>query len=143
MRHESSAEIDASTATVWAVYSDVARWSEWTASVQHAVPLDGPELTVGARFAIKQPRLAKMIWKVTDVDPGRSWTWRNRSFGTTTIGWHEVTELDDGHTLARQGIDQDGLLAPVLGALMSRLTERFLAMEATGLKARSERAGQP
>ena len=50
MKHESSAEIDAPAATVWAVYCDVARWSEWTASVEHAVP---PR---GIRFPISRAR---------------------------------------------------------------------------------------
>ena len=140
MKYESSAEIDAPPATVWAVYCDVAHWSEWTASVEHAVALDGPELMVGARFAIKQPRLPKLVWEVTAVDPGRSWTWQNRSIGTTTVGWHDVTEMAHGRTRARQGIEQRGLLAPLFGALTSRLTERYLDMEAVGLKARSEQA---
>src|SRR5262249_34569828 len=34
--------------------------------------------------------------------------------------------------------DQHGWLAPVLGPLLSRLTDRYLAMEAAGLKRRSE-----
>jgi hypothetical protein len=140
VNHESSAEIDAPAPTVWAVYRDVARWSEWTASVDHAVPLDGPELTVGARFAIKQPRLPRMVWEVTAVEPGRSWRWRSRSPGVTTIGWHEVDALEHGRTRVRQGVEQRGWMAPLFGLLTSRLTERYLAMEAAGLKARSEQA---
>ena len=138
MNHERSAEIDAPAPTVWAVYRDVARWPEWTASVDHAEPLDGPEITVGARFAIKQPRLPKTVWEVTAVEPGRSWQWQSRAPGVTTIGWHEVTTLENGRTRARQGVEQHGWLAPVFGALTYRLTERYLALEAAGLKARSE-----
>jgi hypothetical protein len=140
MKHESSAAIDAPAAKVWAVYSDVARWSEWTPSVQHATPLDGPDLAVGARFAIKQPRLAQVVWAVTAVDPGRSWTWENRSLGITTVGWHEITAMAGGRARVRQGIEQRGLLAPFSAVLMARLTKRYLAMEATGLKARCEQA---
>jgi uncharacterized membrane protein len=138
VNHESSAEIDAPAATVWDVYRDVARWSEWSASVDHAEPLDGPELTVGARFAIKQPRLPKTVWRVTEVEPGRSWSWQSKAPGVTTVGWHEVTALASGRTRARQGVEQRGWLAPAFGALTARLTERYLALEAAGLKARSE-----
>jgi len=140
VKHESSAEIDAPAATVWTVYRDVAHWSDWTASVDHAVPLDGPEIRVGAQFAIKQPRLPKVVWEVTTVDPGRSWTWESRTLGTTTIAWHEVALLDEGRTRASQGIEQRGWLAPVFGALTARITKRYLAMEAVGLKARCEQA---
>jgi uncharacterized membrane protein len=80
VNHESSAEIDAPAATVWDVYRDVARWSEWSASVDHAEPLDGPELTVGARFAIKQPRLPKTVWRAV----GRGRARESSSEG----GWH-------------------------------------------------------
>ena len=143
MNRASSIEIDAPAATVWTVFSDVTRWPEWTASVKTVVPLDGPELAVGARFAITQPRFPKLVWEVTAIDPGRGWTWRNSSLGTTTVAWHDIAPLDNGGTLARQGIDQRGPLAPLVGFLTSRLTERYLGLEAQGLKARSEqrRAG--
>jgi hypothetical protein len=102
------------------------------------VPIDGPELVVGAQFAIAQPRLPKIVWEVIELDRGRTWKWRSTSVGTTTIAWHEVTPIDDGRTLVRQGIDQRGFLAPLIGLLTARVTERYLEMEARGLKARCE-----
>ena len=49
MKRDRSIEIEASATTVWTVFSDVARWPEWTASVERVVPQDGPDLRVGAR----------------------------------------------------------------------------------------------
>ena len=138
MNREHRIEIDAPADTVWAVFSDVVRWPEWTASVDRVVAIDGPELVVGAQFAIDQPRFPKIVWEVTELDRGRAWKWRSTSLGTTTIAWHEVTPINEGRTLARQGIDQRGFLAPVIGLLTGRVTERYLEMEARGLKARSE-----
>ncbi len=138
MNREHHIEIDAPADTVWAVFSDVVRWPEWTASVNRVVPIDGPELVVGAQFAIEQPRLPKITWEVIELDHGRAWKWRSTSVGTTTIAWHEVTPMADGRTLVRQGIDQRGFLAPLIGLLTARVTERYLEMEARGLKARSE-----
>ena len=138
MNREQHIEIDAPADTVWAVFSDVVRWPEWTASVNRVVPIDGPELVVGAQFAIEQPRLPKIVWEVIELDRGRTWKWRSTSVGPTTIAWHEVSPLDDGRTLVRQGIDQRGFLAPLIGLLTARVTERYLEMEARGLKARSE-----
>jgi hypothetical protein len=138
VNREHGIEIAAPAATVWAVFSDVVHWPDWTGSMRRVVPMDGRELVVGARFAIEQPKLPKLVWEVSEFDPGRAWKWRSTSPGTTTIAWHEVTPIDDGRALARQGLDQRGFLAPVVGLFTTRLTERYLAMESQGLKARSE-----
>ena len=72
------------------MFSDVERWPEWTASVTSLKALDGPGLAVGKRFEIKQPRLPKLVWEVTALDEGTSWTWEQRSPGGRTIAVHEV-----------------------------------------------------
>ena len=45
---------------------------------------DGADLAVGKRFSIKQPGMSKLVWKVTEIDPGLSWTWVQRSPGALT-----------------------------------------------------------
>ena len=127
---ENSVEVDATTSSVWDVFTDVEHWSTWTASITSIVPLDGPGIEVGKRFEIKQPRLPKVVWEVTEVDPGVSWTWRQRSPGNTTYATHR--------TLVRQRIDQRGPIGVIVGLAMLRLTKRYLQLEAQGLKGRSE-----
>ena len=61
----SSVEVAVPAAAVWAVYADVERWPEWTASITRIEALDGPELAVGKRFAIKQPRLPRLVWEIS------------------------------------------------------------------------------
>ena len=46
-------------------------------------PSTAPASRSGKRFEIKQPRLPKLVWEVTEVEPGVSWTWRQRSPGGT------------------------------------------------------------
>jgi uncharacterized membrane protein len=135
---DSSVEIDAPTAVVWDVFTEVERWPEWTASVTSLVALDGEAIEVGRRFEIKQPRMPTLVWEVTAVDPGVSWTWSQRSPGGTTLATHELVAHGDGRTLVRQRIDQRGPVGMVVGALMRRLTRRYLELEAQGLKATSE-----
>ena len=135
---DSSVEIDAPAPTVWDVFADVERWPTWTASVERVVPLDGPGIDVGKRFEIKQPRLPKLVWEVTEVDPGVSWTWRQRSPGGTTLASHEVVPQGSDRTLVRQRIEQRGPVGVAVGMLMGRLTKRYLDLEAQGLKACSE-----
>ncbi|OBF13077.1 polyketide cyclase [Mycobacterium sp. ACS4054] len=139
---EDSIEIDAPSQVVWDVFSDVERWPEWTASVTSLVGRDGSALAVGRRFAIKQPGLQKLIWKVAEIEPGASWTWATRSPGVNVIARHYVTALPGGRTLVRQELDQRGVLGALVGRLTIKRTKRYLAMEARGLKARSEQVSR-
>jgi len=133
-----SIEIDAPAQLVWEVFSDVQRWPEWTASVTSLVGRDGANIAVGKRFAIKQPGMSKLVWKVTEIDPGLSWTWVQRSPGVRVSARHDVIAQSDGRTLVRQQLDQRGVLGALVGRLMVKKTKRFLELEAQGLKARSE-----
>lgn len=138
MRANGTIEIDAPASVVWDVFSDVERWAEWTASIERIVALDGPGIEVGKRFEIKQPRLPNLVWEVTAVDPGSSWTWRQGSPGGTTLAVHEIVAQTPDRTLVRQQIDQRGPVGTLVAVLMRRLTKRYLELEARGLKARCE-----
>ncbi|HKV17574.1 MAG TPA: SRPBCC family protein [Mycobacterium sp.] len=129
--------IDAPADVVWGVFSDVERWPEWTASVTGLRALDGPGLAVGKRFEIKQPRLPKLVWQVTELDEGRSWTWEQRSPGGRTIAVHEV-HPDGNRTRVTQRLEQRGPIGGLVARLMRGTTKRYLDLEAKGLKARSE-----
>lgn len=135
---EDSVEIDAPPQLVWDVFSEVQRWPEWTASVTSLVGRDGAALEVGRRFAIKQPGMAKLTWTVTELAPGTSWTWVQRSPGVRVSARHDVIAQPGGRTLVRQQLDQRGVLGALVGRLMVEKTKRFLELEAQGLKARSE-----
>ena len=127
-------DIDAPATVVWDVFSDVERWPEWTASVTSLIALDGPGIAVGKRFEIKQPRMPKLVWEVTDVEPGRSWTWVQRSPGGLTKASHDVEALSGSRSRVRQQIDQGGPVGALVGLAMRSMTRRYLDMEAAGLK---------
>ncbi len=130
--------IDAPLAVVWAVYSDIEHWQEWTASVTTA-HLDprGP-LAVGSRASIKQPRFPRVTWTVTAIEPERSWQWANHSIGAHTTADHRLTQLDGGRTRVDLSIDQRGVLGRPIGWAVKRTTRRYLRMEAEGLRDRSQ-----
>src|SRR5262245_21219547 len=98
---ESGVEINAPATVVWDVFSDVERWPEWAASVTRLVGLDGPDISVGKRFELKQPRMPKLVWEVTEVTPGAGWTWVQRSPGGTTLARHEVISESADRTRVR------------------------------------------
>ncbi|WP_062344456.1 SRPBCC family protein [Herbidospora yilanensis] len=138
MRYESTVVIDAPPSRVWEVFSDVARWPEWTPTVDTLDLLDPGPLRVGSRARLRQPRLPVAVWRVTDFADGRGFTWVSGGSGLRTAGIHEV-EAVPGGTRALLVIEQTGPLAPLVHLLAGRLTRRYLELEGQGLKARSER----
>jgi hypothetical protein len=82
--------------------------------------------------------MPKLTWEVTSIDQGRSWTWRQHSPGATTVATHDVVAIAGGRTLVRQRLDQTGVLGVIVGRMMRPTSNRYLDLEAQGLKARSE-----
>jgi uncharacterized membrane protein len=136
VRVERNVDVNAPAERVWAVLADVARWPEWTDSIDD-VRLHTDSLRVGSTAAVKQPRLPRSTWLVTEVEPGRGFTWVSRSGGVTTRAEHAIEPAEPGCRV-RLTLDQSGLLAPLVGALFGRLTRRYVDLEADGLKRRCE-----
>lgn len=137
MIFESSVEIDQPAEAVFAVFSDVVGWPSWTASVTSVDRLDDGPLQVGSQARIRQPKLPPATWTVTNLVPGRSFTWEARAPGVRTVGRHVVEPRGAGST-ARSILEQHGPLGLILGTIYAGLTRRYLAMESAGLKARCE-----
>ena len=136
-----SIEIDAPTEVVWAILSDGERWPEWTPTVTSVKPLGSGPLAVGARVVIRQPRFPPALWKVVALEPGRSFTWVTRSPGVSVVARHGV-EASGAGTRATLSLRFDGILGGLLGWLTRGINERYLKLEAQGLKARCESGGR-
>jgi len=140
MRFEATSEVAAPAGRVFDVYADVERWPDWTRSVTSVERLDEGPLQVGSRARVRQPRLPVAVWQVTDVEPGRSFTWVARGPGVVTTGRHLVSPTaDDGRVTVTAILEQAGPLGPLLGLLTARLTRRYLGLEVHGIKAHCER----
>ncbi|WP_076259917.1 SRPBCC family protein [Intrasporangium flavum] len=140
MHQATSIDVDTDAAHVWAVITDVERWPEWTDSVTSLHLLDPAPLRVGSRALIEQPRLPRTQWTVTSIDEGREFVWEATGPGVHTVARHGVEPLDAGRSRATLSISQEGWLGSLVGRVYRGLTERYLSMEAAGLKARSEDA---
>lgn len=138
MKQSITVEIAAPAARVWEVLIDVERWSEWTPTVTSVRRLDEGPLQSGSRAKISQPKIPETEYIVTELDPGRSFTWVARGPGVTTTARHTVEALPDGGSRVTLTVEQGGWLGSVMGLVYRGLTERYLANEATGLKSRSE-----
>ena len=131
-------DIAAPPERVWAVMSDVERWSEWTPTVKRIRRLDGGRLAVGSRARIEQPKLPSAIWEVTELQDGRSFTWVTRSPGVRVIAKHGVEPVGPG-TRATLSVGFSGPLGWLVARLTAGLNRRYLALEAQGLRERSTR----
>ena len=132
-----SIDIDAPPGIVWEVWSDIARWHEWTASITSIDPLGPGPLAVGLRARVRQPKFPPAVWEVTAIEPGWLFTWVSSSPGARVTGTHRI-ESHAGGSRATMTIAFAGPVARVVGWISRSLTERYLQLEADGLKARSE-----
>ncbi len=138
MEYRTSIQIDAPPEAVWTVLTDVERWPEWTASMQHVGFVEGAGLKRGAKVRIKQPRLPVTEWEVIEVEPNRFFTWQARTGGMTSVGDHRLSMTSPDRTTAELSIRQTGPLAPIIGLFTAGLVRRYVHLEADGLKCRSE-----
>jgi uncharacterized membrane protein len=131
-----SITIAAPIEVVWSVFSDVERWPTWASSFTSVELIDGP-MRLGAKARIRQPGLPTVVWEVTQWEPGRSWTWTAKSPGARTEASHVLTRAGSG-TLAEQSITPSGPIGRLAAFIWRSLTRKYLAIEAAGLKQRSE-----
>jgi uncharacterized protein YndB with AHSA1/START domain len=132
-----SIDINAPADRVYEVMSEVDRWPEWTPSVTSIKRLDTGPFVVGSRAVIRQPKFPPALWTVTAIDGKRGFTWTNRAPGITVTAHHSITGYGNAAT-ATLSLRYEGLLGGLLARVTRGITNRYLAMEARGLKARSE-----
>jgi uncharacterized membrane protein len=137
MRFSISVDVAAPPERVWTVMSDIERWPEWTPSVKSIKRLDGGPLRQGSRARIRQPRLLPAVWTVTDIEPNRSFSWKTGSPGVWVVARHAV-EPSPGGARATLSLQFGGLLGRPVVWLTRELNNRYLMLEAAGLKHRSE-----
>ncbi|HEY4670529.1 MAG TPA: SRPBCC family protein [Gemmatimonadaceae bacterium] len=135
-------EIAAPPQRVWDVTTDIERWPDWTASVKSVRRIDSGKFRVGSRAKIKQPKFLPAIWEVTELKDGRSFTWVTQSPGLKATGRHRVEPISGG-SRATLSVTYSGALSGIVTKLLGPTTERFLTLEANGLKKQSESASPP
>jgi len=128
-------EIPAPPPLVWPVLAAVERWPEWTASISRVKMLSSGPLQVGSRVRIHQPKLPPAFWRVTELDPGASFTWVSRAPGLRVTARHTVAAAGNGSCVTLS-IHYEGLLGGLMARRVGNLNEDYLALEANGLKAR-------
>jgi uncharacterized protein YndB with AHSA1/START domain len=129
--------IDAPPEKVFAVLCDVERWPEWTPTMTSVQRLDSGPFTIGSSARVRQPKLRPNVWRVTELQDGRNFTWTTHSPGLRMTAGHLVKPEGSGSRV-ELSFEVSGWIAPMVSRLYGSLIERYIATESQGLKKRSE-----
>lgn len=138
MNLQTSVDIRAKIESVWDTLVDVERGPEWTRSIDEVERLDNAAFGIGSRVRIRQPRIPVAIWKVTEFELGRSFTWVSEAFGIKSVATHLLQPHGDGVVTLTLTFVQTGWLARLVRSRAEKTAREYLAMESQGLKRRCE-----
>ena len=138
MRFETSIDIDARQDRVWEVLSDLEAWPRRIETFDIVELLTPPPVAQGSRVRLKQPKLPEGVWDVTVWEAPSYFEWRQKSGGATSVAGHRVAELEEGRSRLTLSLDMRGLLIPVIGLFYKDLTNRYMTIEALGIKRAAE-----
>jgi uncharacterized membrane protein len=129
--------VHASPERVFEVWRDVERWPEWNPAMTSIRLLSGGPFAVGSKAKIRQPKLFPAVWRVTEFDEPRSFVWVTASPGVKVEARHSVVSAGTGSTVTLT-FRMSGLLGGLMARVFGGLTQRYIAIEAEGLRKRCE-----
>jgi uncharacterized membrane protein len=138
MRFEKSVEIDAPQQRVWDVLSDLEAWPQRIETVEVVEVLTPPPLSSGSRVRLKQPKLPEGTWDVTSWDAPSYFEWTQKTGGTTSVAGHRVEALGEDRSRLALTLDMRGFLIPIVGSFYKGLINRYMNLEAEGMKRAAE-----
>ena len=141
MHFEESIDIDAQQERVWEVLSDLEAWPRRIETVDVVELLTPPPMSKGSSVRLKQPKLPEGTWDITIWDAPSYFEWRQKSGGITSVAGHRVEILEEGRSRLTLSLDMRGPLIPVIGLFYRGLTNRYMTIEAQGMKRAAESAG--
>jgi uncharacterized membrane protein len=140
MHFEKSIEIDAPPQRVWDVLSDLEAWPSRIETVDAVELLTPAPITKGSRVRLKQPKLPEGTWDITVWDAPSYFEWTQKTGGVTSVAGHRVDAMGEGRARLTLTLDMRGFLIPVFGGFYKGLTNRYMNLEAEGMKRAAETA---
>jgi uncharacterized membrane protein len=140
MHFEQSVDIDATQERVWQVLNDLESWPERIETVDEVELLTPGPMAKGSRVRLKQPKLPEGSWDVTVWDTPSYFEWSQKSGGITNVAGHRVETLEAARSRLTLTLDMQGLLVQVFGRIYKDLTNRYMTLEAEGIKRAAESA---
>ncbi len=140
MRFQTSIDIDASQQRVWDVLSDIEAWPRRIETVETVEILTKAPIATGSRVRLKQPKLPEGTWEVTVWDAPSSFEWIQKKTGATSVAGHLVESLGEGRARLTLTLEMRGFLIAIIGRFYKDLTNRYMDLEAEGMKRAAESA---
>lgn len=126
--------IPATPDQAWEALSDLESWPSWIPTVESLQPEEvGQERGVGAAYLLKQPRLPRARWVITEWRPGVGFTWQSDSPGVRTVGTHQVAPDPGAGTQVDLAIGWTGPMAWLARLMYGGLARRYVETEAKAL----------
>lgn len=138
MRFEKSIQIDAGQQRVWEVLSDLEAWPRRIETVDSVELLTPAPVAQGSRLRLRQPKLPEGIWDITVWDPPTYFEFRQKAGGVTSIAGHRVDALEGERSRLTLSLDMRGFLIPVVSLFYKDITNRYMTIEAEGMKQAAE-----
>jgi uncharacterized membrane protein len=138
MRFEKSIDIDAPQQRVWDVLSAIEAWPQCIETVDTVELLTPAPITKGSRVRLRQPKLPEGTWDVTVWDAPSYFEWTQKLSGATSVAGHRVEALGDGRSRLTLTLEMRGLLIPIVAVIYKDLTNRYMNLEAEGMKRAAE-----
>lgn len=139
MQVEHRTMVAASPERIYRIYEDVANWPAWDPDTKSA-SLDGP-LKVGARGRLTPTRGNTVPMEVTHAAPGKAFTVESRIPLFRMVFEHELTRRGSGTEVVHR-VTFSGLLAPIVGRVLSRQLDAGLPVTLGNLKRLAEGEAQ-
>lgn len=136
-KFSTSITINASQDAIWKILSDVAHWHEWTPTVTKVEVLDTPELKLGNRYKVIQPKLQPVVWTITELNSA-NFTWESKSTGMHMVAEHVVKSVNANQAEVTLTFAFNGWLGNIIGKMYGKMTEEYVQTEARSLKKRVE-----
>lgn len=138
MRFEKSIDIAASQHRVWDVLSDLEAWPQRIETVDLVELLTPAPVSQGSRVRLKQPKLPEGVFYVTIWDSPSYFEWRQKAGGATTVAGHRVEALADDRSRLTLTLEMRGMLVPIVALFYKKLIDRYMTLEAEGMKRAAE-----
>ncbi|MCB0119458.1 MAG: SRPBCC family protein [Anaerolineales bacterium] len=136
-KFSTSININASQEAIWKVLSNVAHWHEWTPTVTKVEVFNTPELNLGNRYKVFQPKIQPAEWTVTELSAS-NFTWESKSAGMHMVAEHIVKSVNADQAEVTLTFAFNGWLGNLIGKMYGKLTQDYIQTEAQSLKKKVE-----
>ena len=140
MRFDHSIDIDAPQQRLWDVLSDLETWPQRIETVETLELLTPAPIAIGTQVRLRQPKLPEGTWEVTVWDAPSYFEWTQKTGGITNVAGHRVEVQGEGSARLTLTLDMRGFLVPVIALFYRGLTNRYMNLEAEGMKRAAETA---